>query len=104
MNRKAYLLELTAIYSSLPEPSRPEFMHIMAEREKNPVLAFGWNAFFGWLGLDKFYLGQPLLGIVKLVTLGMFGLWVILDLFIVAGDTREINIKAAHRLRASHKA
>jgi hypothetical protein len=40
----------------------------------------------GFLGADRFYLGYKRMGIVKLLTLGMFGLWWILDaLFLLIG-------------------
>jgi hypothetical protein len=36
--------------------------------------------FGGWLGLDYFYLGFPIWGLVKLVTLGGLGLWWLFDI------------------------
>ena len=38
----------------------------------------------GWLGLDRLYLGYSRLWILKLVTLGLFGIWWILDLVLIA--------------------
>lgn len=35
--------------------------------------------FTGWLGLDRFYLGYSRMGILKLCTLGLFGLWWLFD-------------------------
>jgi hypothetical protein len=37
------------------------------------------SIFLGWLGLDRFYLGYKRMGILKLCTLGLLGIWWILD-------------------------
>ena len=37
----------------------------------------------GWLGIDRFYLGYTGLGIVKLLTLGFFGIWALIDLVLI---------------------
>lgn len=101
MNRRAYLQELMSIYASIPDARRPEFSQIYLEKEKNPVIAFGWNAFLGYLGADRFYCGQPLLGVLKLLTFGGMGIWVLIDLFVIAGTARDKSIIAARELRDS---
>jgi len=40
--------------------------------------------FFGYLGVDRFYLGYTGLGIAKLLTLGGCGVWALIDLILVA--------------------
>jgi TM2 domain-containing membrane protein YozV len=89
------------IVSSVPETRRSEFFQIFLEKEVNPVVAFGWNAWLGWLGADRFYSGQALLGVLKLLTLGGFGLWVLIDFFLAGGTARDQSIKAARQLRDS---
>lgn len=37
--------------------------------------------FFGYLGIDRFLLGQVRIGILKLITGGAFGIWWIIDIF-----------------------
>ena len=39
--------------------------------------------FFGWLGVDRFLRGQFLLGLLKLITFGGFGVWSFVD-FVIA--------------------
>lgn len=46
---------------------------------KNRMLALSLALFFGFLGLDRFYLGKIKTGILKLITLGGFGIWWCID-------------------------
>ena len=104
VNRKAYTRELMSIYASIPEDRRADFSAIFAEREKNQVLAFGCNAWLGGLGIDRFYVGQPILGVIKLLTLGGFGVWILIDFFLIGGVARERSIEVAHSIRDSMRA
>ena len=45
----------------------------------------------GVLGVDRFYIGDTGLGILKLLTCGGFGLWSFVDWFLIMGATREKN-------------
>ncbi len=53
-------------------------------RKRNTALLL--SLLFGWLGLDRFYLGYRRMGILKLLTLGLLGVWWILDFILLLGD------------------
>ena len=50
------------------------------------------------LGIDRFVLGQTVLGLLKLFTFGGCGVWWFIDLFLVMGSTKDINAESAYRI------
>lgn len=58
---------------------------------KNPTTALILSIFLGIYGIDRFYLGQIGIGIVKLITCGGFSIWYFIDLFLIMGATKEVN-------------
>ena len=51
--------------------------------DKDWLTAVLLSLFVGWLGIDRFYLGYTGLGIAKLITLGFFGIWALIDLVLI---------------------
>lgn len=51
---------------------------------KNRWVALALAVLFGIFAIDRFYLGHGWLGFVKLVTLAGFGVWWIIDIFLIA--------------------
>ncbi len=62
----------------------------MAEKKKW-LVALLLSIFVGSLGIDRFYMGYIGTGILKLITLGGFGLWWLIDLILIA--TRSKSFK-----------
>jgi TM2 domain-containing membrane protein YozV len=51
--------------------------------EANWWMTFLLSLLFGCFGVDRFYLGSPVLGLIKLITLGGLGFWWLLDLILL---------------------
>lgn len=51
---------------------------------KSRIIAVILSFFFGVFGVDRFYLGYTAYGVLKLVTLGGFGIWALVDFFLIA--------------------
>ena len=79
----------------LPEEKQEQFDMLLASQMKSPVVAIVLSLFFGWLGVDRFYIGKVGLGIGKLLTGGGFLIWWLIDLFLIMGATRQRNLEVA---------
>ncbi|PVZ94900.1 hypothetical protein DDQ50_11425 [Amnibacterium flavum] len=53
----------------------------------------------GLFGIQHFYLGRPVRGIVYLLTLGVFGIGTIVDLITMYWQVRDINMRHAIGVR-----
>ncbi len=54
-------------------------------KEKNYTYALLLSIFLGMFGADRFYLGQPVLGVLKFITFAGLGFWWFIDIFLHIG-------------------
>jgi hypothetical protein len=59
---------------------------------KDPTTSLIISILAGSLGIDRFLIGDTGLGIGKLLTCGDFGIWAIVDWFIIQKATKEKNM------------
>ena len=95
MNHRDYISELALIVSSIKEEKRNDFVTKYNARAHNPTVVFGLSVYLGLIGVDRFVLGQTLLGILKLITFAGLSIWYYIDLFLVASAARKRNIEIA---------
>ena len=80
--------EIRAKLSSL---SQEEFNRVQVVPLKDTLVIFLLSLFLGHYGVDRFMLGQVGLGILKLLTGGGCGIWWLIDLFLIMGETKKTN-------------
>ena len=63
------------------------------KKDKNWIAGLLLSILVGSLGVDRFYMGYIGLGILKLITLGGFGIWWLIDLILIAmkHDFAKVN-------------
>ena len=70
-----------------------KYSQCMAVQPKNPLLTLLFSINFGFLGIDRFYIGDTGLGIAKLMFgLFTFGLWPLIDVFVSYRKCRKKNL------------
>ncbi len=84
------LMAVKDIFENLNEDDQA--MLYMAQF-KDPTIALIISLLGGGLGIDRFYVGDTALGVLKLITCGGFGLWGLIDLFLIMNATREKNFQ-----------
>ena len=64
---------------------------------KSKSTALLLSIFLGSLGIDRMYLGYVGFGILKLLTLGGFGIWTLIDIILIA--TNKLPTKNGEALK-----
>lgn len=86
--------QLPVVREKLLSLDESKFPLVLAADLKDPTLALVFSLVLGNLGVDRFYIGDIGLGVLKLLTLGVCGIMTIVDYFLIIGKTRDKNFNA----------
>lgn len=66
---------------------------IILAQAKDPTISILLSVLVGSLGIDRIYIGDTRLGIIKLLTCGGCGIWWLIDLFLIINATKQKNLQ-----------
>lgn len=89
---KLPITSITTIKSQLVNMSEEE-ANIKFAMMKDTTAAIIISVLVGYYGIDRMYIGDITLGILKLLTCGGMGIWWIIDLFLIIDATKQKNLK-----------
>ena len=95
------ITQVGILKKSLTEGERLQFDMQFGSQRKNPTAALIIGLFFGFLGIDRFYLGQAGLGFFKLATIGGALIWMVIDWFLIMGAAKRCNIEIAQQIQST---
>ena len=64
---------------------------IRLAQSKDPTIVLLISIFLGQFGIDRFFVGDTMLGVLKLITCGGCGIWTIIDWFLIMGVAKDKN-------------
>lgn len=89
------LMQIREIFENMDEK---QIGMLVCLQFKDPITVLIISLFGGVLGIDRFYLGHQVLGVIKLLTCGGFYIWAIIDLFLVMDSARQENLQKLMRI------
>lgn len=85
---------LPMLRQRLDELDESQTAFILATELKSPTTALIFSILLGYLGADRFYIGQIGLGVAKLLLSWLtFGIWPLVDWFLIMGATKKANLE-----------
>lgn len=83
--------KVAELKAALAKINDDQMLSIEAIKMKDPKVTLLLAIFLGGYGVDRFFLGQAGLGVLKLLTCGGAGIWCIIDWFSAKNRAKEFN-------------
>ncbi len=90
--------QVATIRNMLLEADEAKWGLIQTLQFKDPTIVLIISLLGGSLGIDRFFIGDMGMGIGKLITCGGFGIWTIVDWFLIMGAARDKNLQKLQAL------
>lgn len=85
--------QIAQIRNRLLRIDESRWLTVQSLQFNDPTTSLIVSIIAGNLGIDRFMIGDTSIGIGKLLTCGGFGIWAIIDWFMIMGATREKNLE-----------
>lgn len=96
--------EIAILQQGMTDNQKMMFMSQYNSEKKDRTIALVLSLLLGYLGIDRFYVGDTGLGILKLLTVGVCGIMTIIDWFLIMGRADEFNRVKAQEIATVIKA
>lgn len=96
-------MEQQMLIQDLSDQQKVLFNSQFASERKDRTLVFILSVIFGYLGVDRFMVGDIGFGVLKLLTFGGCGLLWLIDLFLIWGRVDDFNRRKASEIVATIK-
>lgn len=94
--KRFYPADLIEVKERLKMMSDSELLALSSTNFKDPTVSLALSIILGGLGVDRFYVGDIGLGVLKLITGGGLGIWWLVDMFVISNITKENNKEELH--------
>lgn len=96
-------MELANMQQGLTDQQKILFQTQYNSVKKDRTIALILSILLGTLGIDRFYVGDLGMGILKLLTAGLFGVLWVIDWFLIMGRADRYNGNKAQEILAAIK-
>jgi len=91
-------VNVPGIRAALLDAPDDKWVYLQSLGLKKPTTILIVSLLAGGFGIDRFMIGDTNLGIAKLLTCGGFGIWAIIDWFLIQSATRRKNLEKLQNL------
>ncbi len=85
--------QIPTIKNMIQDLDDDKFIILQTLGLKDPTISILLSLLTANLAIDRFYIGDIGLGLIKLFTCGGFFIWTIVDWFIIMERTRQVNFE-----------
>ncbi len=95
--------QLVNIRQKLENVSDENYAMLLGTEFKSPTLTLILSILLGYLGVDRFLIGDTGMGVGKLLTCGGCGIWWIIDCFLIQKTTKQKNMQKLEMMLATFR-